>query len=69
MSIKFTDWVIEQQEEAEIESYKKHFKQYAKENPDAEYDEVHEYAVEQVRIENDVYEPDPESDMRPEDVN
>ena len=38
MSIKFTDWVIEQQEEAEIKSYKKHFKQYAKENPDAEYD-------------------------------
>ena len=35
MSIKFTDWVIEQQEEADIESYKKHFKQYAKENPDA----------------------------------
>jgi hypothetical protein len=69
MSIKFTDWVIEQQEEADIESYKKHFKQYAKENPDAEYDEVHEYAEEQVCLEKDVYEPDFESDVRPEDVN
>tara|TARA_Y100000401_G_scaffold74678_1_gene60582 strand:+ start:469 stop:678 length:210 start_codon:yes stop_codon:yes gene_type:complete len=69
MSIKFTDWVIEQQEAADIESYKKHFKQYAKENPDAEYDEVHDYAKLQVHLEKDYYELDPESDVRSEDVN